>query len=552
MREIAATIPDSWKDEAAIILADSESINLQTGIDGNSVTVRYCTWYYVNKRNPPILAALSIQDIAAYEDIPEIHATAFYPDGSIKNLVPGNRFPVTGYSNLEYLFLNNQSLLSIPSYEEKMLIRLEVDRRYFKAPFSSSGYFRDRFNCLRKTILLSWPASIRLNYRLVNNEGLDIGKSSIPGQNCVVFEAGNLRKIPSEYPVQYPEQWFAGVHFSFPPTGVADPTWRSLGDYCLAMLSPALVSSPDIKACAASIVDTRREKIIEESYRYVQKHIRYLADENGNHGIIPRPAPEVLEKGYGDCKEMAVVLKEILDAKGIPADLVLISSKNRYQSIESTPALSGFNHMIVYIPQFNGSPIFLDPTVKWGSVTNSYYSLINQKAFILERGASRLDSVAARKNEGIYRIASHSKLFRVPENEIWQLSGVISLKDRAAYDLYPILKDLKGEEKVPAINQYLKKMFNLDPVTVKVLQEGVDSIYIGFSCRINNKFIKADKSGFLIDVPNLYGYATTFNTSEHEGPMKFESVEQSDSWEVPDSFSEMDAAPLDHEIAAGS
>ena len=548
------SIPKSWKDDPVILLADSVRIDFKCSQNTNSAEYRECWWYYVNKRNPSLLDFIEIYDYEFVETAPQITVDIIYPDGQTKSISSWEIKRFKPYDDQNYSSAKMKNLISIPKYQEKMLMRVEVVRNFTRPAYLSVEYLRGEYHCLQKNITLSWPSDIQLNCRILNNEGLkiDTSRSMTDSKNTAMVLGKKLQKFPLDQRLRYPEQWFAGLHLSLPPVGKRSLSWQELGDNYLELINPSLVSSPEIKKLAASINDTGREAIVRKAFQLVQKNIRYLADEEKMYAIVPRPASEILAKGYGDCKEMAALLKVILEEKGIPSHLALVTFRWKFQVIDSIPVLGGFDHIILYVPAFDHSPVFLDPTVDYGHVKNSYYHCMYQKAFILEKGRSRLSEIMPRDGEGKSIVKTGSVIDRSKNNGSWEMRGTVVLQDNAAFLTYPMLKELKGEENNPGLIGLLKSMFTIDPISVSCKQLCADSITIGFSCNVNKNYLKIDKGGFLLDAPSIFGGPSVFTTIKREGPRVFEQLDQKDSWTLPEGFVELEITALAHQIASGA
>lgn len=96
-------------------------------------------------------------------------------------------------------------------------------------------------------------------------------------------------------------------------------------------------------------------------YDWVSKNIRYVGIDVGASGFEPHFADEILEHGYGDCKDHATILEALLLAVGVPSSPVLINTAESYL----LPQLAGnnyFNHVITYVPDFD---LYLDSTAQF-------------------------------------------------------------------------------------------------------------------------------------------------------------------------------------------
>ena len=97
------------------------------------------------------------------------------------------------------------------------------------------------------------------------------------------------------------------------------------------------------------------------AFRLVQDRIRYVGIEIGAGGYIPRPPAKVWDRGYGDCKDKALLLVALLDALGIAADVTLVHSDLGPGLPQALPSPYAFDHAIVRVRSDRGD-YFLDPT----------------------------------------------------------------------------------------------------------------------------------------------------------------------------------------------
>ncbi|MCB9261553.1 MAG: DUF3857 domain-containing protein [Flavobacteriales bacterium] len=120
-----------------------------------------------------------------------------------------------------------------------------------------------------------------------------------------------------------------------------------------------------------NIVDSLTNGLTEELdkvrviYKWVQGNIQYVAFENELAGFVPRAANVVCTRRFGDCKDMASIITEMLDFAGVKSYLTWIGTTSipySYSDI-ATPVVD--NHMIATYIDKNGKPYFLDATDKY-------------------------------------------------------------------------------------------------------------------------------------------------------------------------------------------
>ena len=130
------------------------------------------------------------------------------------------------------------------------------------------------------------------------------------------------------------------------------PTWRGVGAWY-----SRLVNNPEPRSTAAEKLaesltgdaETNRERLVILA-DYAKKSIRYEAVEIGEGGWVPSSADQVLKRGWGDCKDKAQLLVEMLRAVGIPSHLVLLRAGRKAQIDVNFPSTLGFNHCITAVP----------------------------------------------------------------------------------------------------------------------------------------------------------------------------------------------------------
>ncbi|XLS27585.1 DUF3857 domain-containing protein [Flavobacteriaceae bacterium M23B6Z8] len=106
---------------------------------------------------------------------------------------------------------------------------------------------------------------------------------------------------------------------------------------------------------------TTKSEQAKAIFNWVQDNITYVAFEDGLGGFVPRNAETVCTKRYGDCKDMANLLYEMLNHVGIEAYHAWIGTRDRPYSYEQVPTPIVDNHMITAAIIENDT-IFLDAT----------------------------------------------------------------------------------------------------------------------------------------------------------------------------------------------
>ncbi|MFT5215182.1 MAG: hypothetical protein ACI83H_000290 [Glaciecola sp.] len=186
------------------------------------------------------------------------------------------------------------------------------------------------------------------------------------------------------------------------------------------------------------LLSTQKEKA-EAIFNWVQDNITYVAFEDGLGGFIPRSASSVCDKRYGDCKDMANLLYEMLNHVGIESYRTWIGTRDRPYSYLEVPTPMVDNHMINTII-VEKDTIFLD-------ATDSYVPYGMPSAFTQTKEALL----------GINKDAF--KIIKVPiqdmDKNISDIKSTITIEN----DLVKVdeTRSLSGYEKVEFISDYTYK-----------------------------------------------------------------------------------------------
>ena len=136
------------------------------------------------------------------------------------------------------------------------------------------------------------------------------------------------------------------------------------------------IPSPEITRIADSItrnLPTTLDKV-RAIYYWVQDHVKYIAFEEGMGGFVPRQPNLVVDKRFGDCKDMASLIYSMLKAVNIPSYLTWVGSRDLPFKYSEFPSGMCDNHMITTYKE-DGKYYFLD-------ATNSFQTMNASTGFI--------------------------------------------------------------------------------------------------------------------------------------------------------------------------
>ncbi len=122
-------------------------------------------------------------------------------------------------------------------------------------------------------------------------------------------------------------------------------------------------------------------------YDYVARNIRYVSLSFGVGRLQPHAASEVLQNGYGDCKDKHTLLEALLRVEGINSYPVLINSSRKLDPDVPSPAQ--FDHVITAVPlDKDGDLTWLDTTAEVAPYGLIMYQLRNKQALLASEDAN--------------------------------------------------------------------------------------------------------------------------------------------------------------------
>jgi transglutaminase-like putative cysteine protease len=101
---------------------------------------------------------------------------------------------------------------------------------------------------------------------------------------------------------------------------------------------------------------------VKNVYGWVQDNIKYIAFEQGMRGLIPHAGSYVFEKRYGDCKDMASIIINLLAMGGVKSYYTWIGTRDIPYKYSEYPTPFVDNHMIATYIAADGKYYHLDGT----------------------------------------------------------------------------------------------------------------------------------------------------------------------------------------------
>lgn len=172
------------------------------------------------------------------------------------------------------------------------------------------------------------------------------------------------------------------------------------------------------------------DEAVKAIVKFVRHDIRYRDVRFGGHSLIPQTAEVTLKERRGDCKDMALLLKEMLEAIGVKSYLAAIHLTE--EGFEQLPTIQQFNHMILYIPkQDKVSEMWVDATDKTGNDRPVPLDMEGKVALIIDDDQSKVVTTPILEDNQEHQIAIDHSLF-IADDGACEFRDSVSLQGKFA------------------------------------------------------------------------------------------------------------------------
>jgi len=354
LAEVAGRTTPVYKDTVrAAVLFNEERAELQA--DGRVVTtVRRAVKVLTRSGQREATARVVYRTDTA--KVRSLRAWLIYPAGGVKSYDKKETIDVALSENDVYNEARVRAIVATDHAQPGAVFGYEAvseDRSIFT---QFTYEFQDELPALRSRFVLSLPTGWEVSSHTFNHAAVapDISGSQY------LWQLDNLEPIelePASPSLHSIAPWLA-VSYAPPPgtasvTGPVFKDWASVSNWLAELNSRPVAGNESVAAKARELTAASGSELdrIRAIGSYVQG-IKYVSIQTGvgrGGGYQPHPAPEVLSKSYGDCKDKANLMRSLLAAAGIEAYPVAIFSGDPHYVRESWASPQQFNHAIVAV-----------------------------------------------------------------------------------------------------------------------------------------------------------------------------------------------------------
>jgi transglutaminase-like putative cysteine protease/tetratricopeptide (TPR) repeat protein len=159
--------------------------------------------------------------------------------------------------------------------------------------------------------------------------------------------------------------------------------WKQIAQWYAKLQGERMTVDDSVREKADELIkgaDTPREKA-RRLYDFVARNIRYVSISFGVGRYQPHSASDVLQSGYGDCKDKHTLFSAMLRAEGIQSYPVLIDSSRKLDV--DVPSPGQFDHVITAARLGTGTELtWLDTTPEVTPFGLILYQLRNKQAVL--------------------------------------------------------------------------------------------------------------------------------------------------------------------------
>ncbi|MFN0248434.1 MAG: DUF3857 domain-containing protein [Kofleriaceae bacterium] len=293
-----------------------------------------------------------------YQDKPVIRARVIDPSGKVTEIDQSLLHDAPAVSASPTVFSDLRELVApLPRLQIGAVVEQEITTTD-REPLLEAGTI-DRF-----TYAASLP---------VQSTGLVL---SVPSSRKAIVVARSMKTVPKRTTVNGMDTWTLELGATapddsdesslpsdvveYPFVGIATgASWTAIArDYAM-ILERRLVDGPF--ALPATLKGPSTLATVNGIVAWLHAQIRYTGIEFGQASITPWPPAETVKRGFGDCKDKAILLVTLLRQAGFRADLALLSTGPGQDVDTALPGLGEFDHAIVRV-LVGGKPVWIDAT----------------------------------------------------------------------------------------------------------------------------------------------------------------------------------------------
>ncbi len=283
-----------------------------------------------------------------------------------------------------------------------------------------------------------YPDGKELKIDVASNRVKESKRKLEDGLVVHTFTAENIEPLIDEYYAPPIQDYLDTISVS------TVKSWDHYVSWERALLRDVFVLSGEIKRKYKKLTekDSTVVEKIESVFAFVAQDIRYQQEYDSIiAGVKPHTAAQTLERGYGDCKDKAVLFIQLLSAGGIKAKYSVVRTTDAGKLLVDIPGQQ-FNHAIVYIPPQEGveEGFFMDPTVDLLEMGNLRSDNQGALALVLDHKTGNYEFIKVPYQTPEHNFQKHDRKLSFDEKGGLVLKDTITLRGGVSSMLRQVLR----------------------------------------------------------------------------------------------------------------
>lgn len=454
--------------------------------------------------------------------------------------------------------------LSFPAGHAGNQAYWKYSEKYRDARFLSAFYFQDYLTQANGSLLIRAPKKVELKWHLVNDpdKKVQFRQFEKGGYTYYEWKVENMEAV---------KRWERSPKYSyFVPLVLFHITSIKENDKTLPVLSEMNdlhkwysetirkveeQPTPQLKEVAQTLIapGDREIDIVRKVFYWVQDNIRYIAFEDGMRGLVPHKPSYVLEKRYGDCKDMASLIVGMLNALGIKSYYTWIGTRDIPFQYSMMPTPLADNHMIATYVDQDKNYFFLDGTSNYTSVNLPSSMIQGKEAFIIISDSKyelkKVPEISSRISAQVDTVR-----LRLDKSTLYGKGDVYYSGYQKIMASYDFNKTVAAKQK-DNVTYWLKKGSNkyiLDNYTIKNIADKDKPLMVSYDFHVNDYITYVD-SEIYVNLNLVKIYYNQIINPERKVPMEIDykfSANDVYYMEIPEGY-EVEYMPPNAQLETG-
>lgn len=311
---------------------------------------------------------------SSFSSIKDIKAKSYIPKGDKYEELEATTFKET-HDISRSIFYDDSKLLHFiyPGVRKGAITSVEYRVDYQSPRFLRKFFFQSFIPSLHSKYVIKYHKDIKMDYRIFHDENLPCEfKEYKKGKyKYLVWETKELPEVKpgnENFNMLYYSPHIIPIVNQLTRKGKTESYYGTIDDlyhFYYDNVKNLNTESESLKLFVEELLKDVEED--DEKARcilyWVQDNIKYVAFEQGMRGFVPNSANQVFEKRYGDCKDMASIIKTMMDYAGLPCYYAWVGTRSIPYTYEQLPTLQTDNHMVAaYLKE--DSVIVMDGTIR--------------------------------------------------------------------------------------------------------------------------------------------------------------------------------------------